>query len=822
MKTHHRITGAILAIAFATTTALPAAGIPQIKAPAAVKAPPSVPKAITPPKVPVVKVPVAPKVPVIPHVPVVKVPAVPKIPVVNVPTVPKIVSTPKIPVVKAPVVPKVPVVRTPSTPKIPVVKVPTAPKIPSIPKIPTVKTPRVPVIVKVPVTPKIPVVKTPAIAVLSKLPRTISTQATIKVPAPVKTPAVTHAPAIQFKPASKPSPLPSSGKNTAKGSDNTLASITSTAPPDTRMTAQGGSGGGENTSSKKTKQKDFSDIRNAYRRQKDSDDAKSGDSDPYFAGGGFNRDLFQRDERLVAAFENENIGASGLLGDQDDETPVSITRGRLKDLAEVIAAAQLTGLDEDDPVVTKVKDRISTGRGVDKADLERLKNEVANRGLDQAFGEAPAVSVKDLTERGDKLRDQGKLREAKELYEQAKDALKNGGKNTAKFRAGIIADVQLGFRPVNDLAIVSNPGTGAQNGGQPSSTAAKEPSTEKPASNVTTPADRVPFDPATGKAATRPSAEVSTPEVAATPAATAPGRDVSTTIDFSDIDFEPEAPTSSSLVPIEPADEFYGPDGAAEPGAKPAEGDDDILSPPPGNKENGNQTSNNNGESSGSDDDKDDKDDDNNTETPPATTETEEAPVETAETEDTPEASEEGTPNPEARDRNGYTGRLADHTGGRVGGDEQRRQGKALDQRKNGNGAGGPNPEGNTHSGVLLTPEEQSAFAKNLGMKRGGGVTTPTEDASSATITDRDLKDIAARRGSTINPAGGIGKKGGSGLNFGKKGFTPGAGAPAPAPKGAQVNGAVLNNAVQAAPAAKAVRGAAIRVDTVKIQPNAR
>lgn len=782
MKTHHRITGAILAIAiaiaFATTTALPAAGIPQIKAPVAVK-------------VPVVKVPTAPKIPTAPRIPVVvKTPVAPKIPVVKVPATPKI-----------PVTPKVPVVRIPATPKIP-----------------TVKTPRVPVIVKVPVTPKIPVVKTPAIAVLPKLPRAIPTQATIKVPAPVKTPAVTHAPTIQFKPASKPSLIPSSGKTTAKGSDNTLAAITSAPPPSTRMTAQGGSGGSEKSGSKKTKEKDFSDIQNAYRRQKDSDDAKSGDSDPYSAGGGFNRDLFQRDERLVAAFENENIGAGGLLEDQDDETPVSVTRGRLKDLAEVVAAAQLTGLDENDPVVAKVKDRILTGRGVDKADLERLKNEVANRGLDQAYGEAPAVSVKDLTARGDKLRDQGKLREAKELYEQAKDALKNGGKNTAKFRANVIADVQLGFRPVNDLAIVSNPGTSTQNGGQPSGTVAQAPSTEKPASNITTPADRVPFDPATGKAATRPSAEVSTPEVAATPAAAAPGRDVSSAIDFSDIDFEPEAPTSSSLVPVEPADEFYGPDGAAEPGTPPPADDDDILSPPPGNKENGDQSSNNNDDSSGGDDD-----DDSSTETPPATTETEEAPADTAETEDdTAEASEEGTPNPEARDRNGYSGRLADQTGGRVGGDEQRRQGKALDQRKNGNGTGGPNPEGNTHSGVLLTPEEQSAFAKHLGMKRGGGVTTPTEDASSATITDRDLKDIAARRGSTINPAGGIGEKGGRGLSFGRKGFTPGAGAPAPAPKGVQVNGAVLNNAVQAAPAANAVRGATIRVDTVKIQQNAR
>jgi len=49
------------------------------------------------------------------------------------------------------------------------------------------------------------------------------------------------------------------------------------------------------------------------------------------------------------------------------------------------------------------------------------------------------------------------------------------------------------------------------------------------------------------------------------------------------------------------------------------------------------------------------------------------------------------------------------------------------------------------------------------------------------------MKDIAARRGSLINPATAGDGKGGSGVVFGKKGFAPGAGgAPAPAPKGKQ------------------------------------
>lgn len=233
-----------------------------------------------------------------------------------------------------------------------------------------------------------------------------------------------------------------------------------------------------------------------------------------------------------------------------------------------------------------------------------------------------------------------------------------------------------------------------------------------------------------------------------------------------------------------------------------------------------------NTDGSGSDDSSDDNSDDDKkdggtSETTETSTETE-ATQTTEANDDTAEASEEGTPNPEAAERGGRGGRLAEMTGGRLGGDEQRRQNKGLEQRKNGNGAGGPNPEGNRSSGVLLTVEEQKAFAKQLNMKRGGGVTTPNENADSSTVTERDMKDLAARRGSLINPAGGNGENSGSGMSFGKKGFTPGAGGPpAPPPQGAQPNGAVQNSAIQAAPAAaSAVRGANVEVniDTVKIQ----
>jgi hypothetical protein len=194
-----------------------------------------------------------------------------------------------------------------------------------------------------------------------------------------------------------------------------------------------------------------------------------------------------------------------------------------------------------------------------------------------------------------------------------------------------------------------------------------------------------------------------------------------------------------------------------------------------------------NGDGSNNNDDGDDDKDNSSTDTPPATTATEDAPADTAESnDDTAEASKEGTPNPEAAERGSRGGRLAEATQGRVGGDEQRRQNKGLDQRKNGNGAGGPNPNDNSSSGALLTAQEQKAFAKNLGMKKGGGVTTPSETDRGFAITPRDMKDIAAHRGSLVNPATTGDGKGGSGVVLGKKGFAPGGNVPSPSPKGVQ------------------------------------
>ena len=135
MKLKHRITGTILMIAFATTTALPAATIPQLKNP---------PKAVTAPRVPTA---VAPRIPVAPKVV--------KVPVVKVPVIPRVVSVPKVPAVKVPVV-KVPVTpRIIAAPKAPVVKTPV--KVAAAPRIPAVKSPvtntsKAPVVVSLPVT----------------------------------------------------------------------------------------------------------------------------------------------------------------------------------------------------------------------------------------------------------------------------------------------------------------------------------------------------------------------------------------------------------------------------------------------------------------------------------------------------------------------------------------------------------------------------------------------------------------------------------------------------------------------------------------------
>ncbi len=254
------------------------------------------------------------------------------------------------------------------------------------------------------------------------------------------------------------------------------------------------------------------------------------------------------------------------------------------------------------------------------------------------------------------------------------------------------------------------------------------------------------------------------------------------------------------------------------------------------------------GNDDGDDDNNDDNDDNTaDTGTPPATTEDNAAADATEENDDTAAASQEGTPNPEAAERGSRSGRLAEATQGRLGGDEQRRQNKAIDQRKNGNGASTPTGD-ETSSGVLLTAQEKSAFAKHLGLQRSRGVTTPTgEEAENSSIDIASaLEALAVRRGALINPAGGIGDKGGSGQGFGKGGFTPGTAPTGPAPKGKQVasddddfgsapqpgaggaTGAILGAPIGAPPGGVNVNGAAasqalkgaVRVNSSQVQQN--
>lgn len=891
MKLRHRLTATILLIAFATTSALPAAGIPNIKAPATIKtasAPPRValpPRVVAPPKPPVIKTLVVPKVP-------------------------------NVPVVKAPVVPKVPAVV-----RVPAVKTPVAPKISAI------KTPVTPRIVKAPAPAKAPAIKVPAVVSAPKAPSVVKAPVTIKA---LAQPVIVKAPV-----SVKPAPVLSSGKtSSANGEGNTLASVTSAPPPDTRATVQGGNGNAQDNdddAKKDKKGRDFSNINEAYRRQQQSEDADDDSHDPYFKNGVFDRDQFQKDERLVADYYNDQVGAQDLLdsakkpGGQDEgsggNTPVSVTRGRIKDLVKVEEASQTTGLNGDEKEVVDAKDAIARGKVKDPKAVNRLVDSVANKGVDNQYGEAPEVDVKDLERKGDELRRKGKYREAIDFYEQAKDALRNGGKNSAAYRLTVIAEVQEGIRPAKDLNRVVKPGsiagkgtgTGAGTGSSPVASPGSTPATAPAAGNEasataqvgqnvadavanrpgkakdttsTTPAaggagsatagqnaaagqqadtgvqnsaqqgtsagvtnqlgadtQNLGANSAANPAADTPSNNNDRPGNNESPAASNPDASVSTPQDevvlstpgndtdfvhtqsadgntAADINYHADGTFTGTVTTVtRDADGNITSTTTQTVSGTYTEGDDgerhhtvtDASSPASSG------TSQGQSQDGTSDGDKDDKDDDSST-SPPSTTESESTPAETAETEDdTAEASTEGTPNPEARDRNGYTGRLADQTGGRLGGDEQRRQNGAINQRKNGNGAGGPNPEGNTSSGVLLTKEEQSTFAKNLGMKRGGGVITPTENETSTAVTDRDLKDIAARRGSTINPAGDKGGKDGSGQALGKKGFTPGAPAPTPAPRGVQVNNAVL-----AAPAASAVNGSAIRVDSAKVKAAAR
>jgi hypothetical protein len=547
MKIRHRLTATILLIAFATTSALPAAGIPNIKAPAAIKA--AAPRVFTPPKVPAVKMPAAPKIPTTAKVPVVKIPTTPKVPVVKTPVVPKVASLPKVPVA----------VKVTQTPKITAVKTPVAPKLPVAAKTPVVR-----------------VTKAPAVAVLTKAP------------------ALVKSPVTRLPVATKPSPI---------------ATTQSSPPPNRIMTVQGGNGSAEqsdDTSKKNKKTRDYSDITNAYRRQQQSDAAESDKGDPYFKNGAFLRDQFIADELLVADYYNDQLGAKDLLEDaaSQDDVPVAVTRGRIKDLVRVDAAAQLTGVNGDSPELAKAKEAIASGKVRDPKDIGRLVQDVANKGVDDAFGAAPPVSVSDLTKRGDALTDAGKFREARDLYDQAADALRNGGRNSAGFRLSVIADVQAGFRPQSDLNRVSTPhgSSPADNmggsGGDKGSSSPPSGSSSSNDDSDTGSGGRPGRDPDadlgmprggrrnsggnnnTSSDSTTTSTEP-TPSEPASSSSSSSSDQSSAVIDFSDVDpNEGENTEGDGYVDAEPADDFYAPDGKrTEDDPPPDSDDDDILTP---------------------------------------------------------------------------------------------------------------------------------------------------------------------------------------------------------------------------------------------------
>jgi hypothetical protein len=151
---------------------------------------------------------------------------------------------------------------------------------------------------------------------------------------------------------------------------------------------------------------------------------------------------------------------------------------------------------------------------------------------------------------------------------------------------------------------------------------------------------------------------------------------------------------------------------------------------------------NKDGDKDDDDDDKDDGDDDNPPPAETAETSSEEAPAETSTATTTAEGS---TPNP-LDETGGNPFELGNRTGGRLGGDQAKNQKRGLDLAGSGGGARGPNPDGASSGPGLLTPEEQAAAARLLGIKRGGGVTNPNPIADGGTaVTDRDLKELGLR-----------------------------------------------------------------------------
>ena len=463
MKLKHRITGTILMIALATTSALPAAGIPNLKAPPAPKvvvaaAPrvPAPPKVISPPKIPA-----APRVPVVSAAP-----RVPKVPALKIPTTPKVPAAVKVPTIK------IPVVKAPAAPKIPAIKTPVV-KMPAISKVPVAAS-----VVKAPVSSKLVASKTPSkMAAVSTAASTKSSENQTGKRAVDSSAAGARQKKGEKKADAKTEAdkkrvvivMEQKAKNDAeKGTQNDGSQSTTPA---------------SNPEKPQKKEKDFTGIEDAYRRMQASEDAdRTGDDskDPYIKNGGIDRDQLNKDERLIADFEHDQLGAQNLMDnakkledpkapatpdqdEDDDKAPVSVIRSRIKDLLKVEGTSQIIGLDGDEQEVVDAKDAIARGWVKDAKAVDRLVDKVANKGVDKQFGEAPPVSVDDLVRKGDELKRKGDFRGAADLFRQATDAFKNGGKNSANYRLTIIGEVGLGARPAEDLDRVAGhkPTTGS-------------------------------------------------------------------------------------------------------------------------------------------------------------------------------------------------------------------------------------------------------------------------------------------------------------------------------------------------------------------------
>lgn len=602
--------------------------VPKVKEAPKVKEPPKAPKA------PTVKEP-----PKVPKVPVVKEP--PKVP--RVPTIKEPPKLPKIPVVKAPPkVPKVAEVKQP--PRIPVVKEP-----PKVPKTTEVRQP--PKVAEVKAPPKIAERKQPAAKPVSTPKAAVPV---VRTSTEVKSPPQTESPrAVEVRKVPVVAAEESRRRNAA---------------PRPQATP-----GPQNDQPEEP-------IDEAYRRVVEHED------DPaYYRQGG------KEDYERISRFEAENFGSERELDIalQGGKVSTEVAEGRVRNVLIIEEAVQSGGVDPDDPEVVQAKKDVLEGRGGDLPDVIRRAKIIGNKAVDELEGEAPIVSVADLTAKAEDAKVRGDRKAMHEYYDQAIDALKNGGRrNSPEFRAKIIAEVGLGLRPGEDIkrvaVVVNEPPAGR----------------DRPA------------------------------------AAQPPGSD----------------PRSSSPGSFGPDGGPSGPggpnDGTGRGPGRSSSAKNDGESNDGGGQDSssgGGQTASNDGGGEGQSEGE--KGTSSNISHQVVTDLDGNVIAEFDIDLDTGEVVKrtEGTPNPLESGERDPT-RLSRQTGGRLGTQEERNAVKAVDLAAGGGGVAGPgDPKGNSISGVLLTPEERANAGRALNTATGGGLINPTRDESTVVVTDRDLKELHLR-----------------------------------------------------------------------------